>query len=85
MELIDIRDRWNEVLDALLRQDRITWLAFFDARLAKFDGKTLTLDFSDSRKFNSSHEYFQIRSKQHQLLISTVKETLHLEIEIVEL
>ena len=36
MELREIRDRWNDVLDALLATDRIAWLAFFDARLADF-------------------------------------------------
>ena len=44
MELLEIRNRWNDILDALLAQDRIAWLAF-DARLAHFDGKVLTLDF----------------------------------------
>ena len=46
MELGQIRTRWNDVLDAVLACDRIAWLAFFDARLADFDGQILTLDFS---------------------------------------
>lgn len=85
MELLEIRNRWNEVLDALLAQDRIVWLAFFDARLAHFDGKVLTLDFSDSRKLGQAHEFSQTRIKQHRLLIATIKELLELDVEIVEL
>ena len=84
MELREIRDNWNEVLDALLAVDRIAWLAFFDARLAEFDGKVLTLDFSDSRKLGSAHEYSESRIKQHALLVSTVKELLKIDIEIHE-
>lgn len=84
MELLEIRNRWNDVLDALLAQDRIAWLAFFDARLAAFDGKVLTLDFSDSRKLGAAHEFSQTRIKQHHLLIATIKELLDLDVEIAE-
>lgn len=84
MELHEIRTRWNDILDALLAKDRIAWLAFFDARLADFDGKTLTLDFSDSRKLGAAHEYSDTRAKQRQLLVLTVKELLNIDLEIVE-
>ena len=84
MELQEIRKQWNGVLDALLVQDRIAWLAFFDARLADFDGKILTLDFSDSRKLGSAHEYSQTRLKQNRLLIATIKEHLDLDVEVAE-
>ena len=84
MELSQIRNRWNEVLDALLAIDRITWLAFFDARLADFDGQVLTLDYSDSRKLGAAHEYSQTRAKQQRLLQLTIKECLGLDVEIVE-
>jgi len=84
MELREIRDRWNEVLDALLAIDRIAWLAFFDARLADFDGRVLTLDFSDSRKLGSAHEYSESRIKQHALLAATIKELLNIDVEIYE-
>jgi hypothetical protein len=84
MELREIRDRWNEVLDALLAIDRIAWLAFFDARLADFDGRVLTLDFADSRKLGSAHEYSESRIKQHALLVSTIKELLHIDVELYE-
>ena len=36
--------------------DRIAWLAFFDARLAKFSNGELTLDFSDATKFAEGHD-----------------------------
>ena len=84
MELPEIRDHWNEVLDALLDTDRIAWLAFFDARLADFDGTTLTLDFSDSRKLGAAHEYSAARINQRQLLISIIKELLAIDVEILE-
>ena len=82
MELQEIRSRWNEVLDAVLEVDRVSWLAFFDARLADFDGLTLTLDFSDSRKLSSSHEFSEARLKQQQILIETIKSVLAINVEI---
>lgn len=85
MELDEIRSRWNEVLDALLLEDRVAWLAFFDARLADFDGKTLTLDFSDSQKFGAAHEYTQARIRHQRILTQTLQTTLSLDIGIIEL
>lgn len=84
MELQEIRNRWNEVLDAVLEVDRIAWLAFFDARLSDFDGRTLTLDFSDARKLSSSHEFSQVRLSQHQILIQVIKSVLALDVVILE-
>jgi len=84
MELGQIREHWNEVLDALLAQDRIAWLAFFDARLAEFDGHTLTLDFSDSRKLSAAHEYSAARVRQHKTLVSVIKDILTIDVEIAE-
>jgi hypothetical protein len=84
MELQEIRNRWNEVLDAVLEVDRVSWLAFFDARLADFDGKVLTLDFSDARKLSSSHEFSQTRLKQQQILTQTIKSVLAIDVEIGE-
>jgi len=85
MELQEIRNRWNEVLDAVLELDRITWLAFFDARLADFDGHTLTLDFSDARKLSGSHEFSQTRTLQYQMLKRVITSILGIDIEVVEL
>jgi len=84
MELQEIRNRWNEVLDAVLEVDRIAWLSFFDARLAEFDGKTLTLDFSDARKLSHSHEFSEVRAKQNQILIQAISKILAINVTIAE-
>ena len=80
MELQEIRNRWNEVLDAVLEVDRVSWIAFFDARLADFDGRTLTLDFSDARKLSSSHEFSETRLKQQQILIAAINAVLSINV-----
>lgn len=83
MDLAHLRQQWNSVLDQLESVDRIAWISFFDARLAEFDGHTLRLDFSDSRKLGSAHEYSAIRDRQIATLKSVIKEVLGIEIEIV--
>jgi hypothetical protein len=85
MDLASLRSRWNEVLDLLESGDRISWLVFFDARLASFDNNTLTLDFSDARKFASSHEYQAVRPKHKESLAAAIKEVFSIDIEIAEL
>jgi hypothetical protein len=85
MDLASLRSRWNEVLDLLESQDRIAWLVFFDARLASFDNNVLTLDFSDARKFASSHEYQAVRPKHKESLAAAIKEVFSIDIEIAEL
>ena len=82
LTLEEIRQRWNDVLDLVERQDRITWMAFFDARLASFDGKVLTLDYSDSGKFGGSHQFPETRVRQLNLLKAAVKEVCGVEIEV---
>jgi hypothetical protein len=84
MDLAKLRTEWNSVLDRLESIDRIAWISFFDARLADFDGQTLKLDFSDSRKFGSAHEYSEVRARQIATLKAVVLEVLGVEIEIVE-
>ena len=83
MDLAQLRQQWNSVLDQLESIDRIAWISFFDARLAEFDGHTLQLDFSDSRKFGSAHEYSEIRDRQVATLKSVIIEVLGIEIEII--
>ena len=82
LTLEELRQQWNEVLDCVERQDRITWMAFFDARLASFDGKVLTLDYSDSGKFGGSHQFHETRQRQLNLLKAAVKEVCGVEIEV---
>ena len=71
-------------MDALEAKNRIAWIAYFDARLSELDGNTLTLDFSDSRKFATSHEYSETRPNLKADLIQTISEVLGIEVEIVE-
>lgn len=56
MDLVALKSVWVDVLDDVERSDRIAWLAFFDARLAKFSNGELTLDFSDATKFAEGHD-----------------------------
>jgi hypothetical protein len=69
-------------LDILERNDRITWMAFFDARLASLDELVLTLDYSDSAKFGGAHGYSNTRVHQQELLISAIKEVFNVDLEI---
>ena len=84
-DLASLRSRWNEVLDLLESRDRIAWLVFFDARLGSFENNILTLDFSDARKFASSHEYQAVRPKHKESLAAAIKEVFSIDIEIAEL
>ena len=79
-----IRERWNDVLDQVERNDRITWMAFFDARLAAFDGTTLTLDYSDSQKFGGSHQFPETRQRQLTILKAAIKEVFEIDVEIAQ-
>ncbi|MFM2137215.1 MAG: hypothetical protein RJA84_343 [Actinomycetota bacterium] len=84
MELEHIRNRWNDVLDTLESHNRIAWIAYFDARLISFSDGVLTLDFSDSRKFATSHEYSETRPNLKAALVSSIQEVLGLTVEIKE-
>lgn len=84
LTLDEIRDKWNDILDALERKDRVIWMAFFDARLAELNGQTLVLDFSDSRKFGTVHEFSEARARHTAILKETIKEHLGVSLEIVE-
>ena len=84
MDLAQLRQEWNSVLDQLESIDRIAWISFFDARLAEFDGQTLHLDFSDSRKFATSHEYSETRPNLKSALVQAIKATIGIDVEIIE-
>lgn len=85
LSLPELRAQWNRVLDNLESQDRIAWIAYFDARLADFDGQILTLDFSDARKLAGGHEYSPARIKLENSLKASVLEVLGINIDIQEL
>jgi hypothetical protein len=85
MQLADLKARWNEVLDLLLLEDRIAWIAFFDARLVSYENKQLTLDFSDSQKFSSPHDFKAARNPDHtRKLIASIKQIFGEEPAIIE-
>ena len=84
MELEQIRNRWNDVLDVLESHNRVAWIAYFDARLISFQDGTITLDFSDSRKFATSHEYSETRPNLKAALIASIDQVLGLKVEIRE-
>jgi hypothetical protein len=85
LTLIEIRERWNDVLDHLESHDRIAWIAYFDARLAEFDGQVLSLDFRDARKFPGGHEYSPTREKLENSLKTSISQVLSINVTIVEL
>jgi hypothetical protein len=84
MELVEIRAQWNQVLDALESENRVAWIAYFDARLSSFENGILTLDFSDSRKFAASHEYSETRPNLKSALQAAIKSTIGMDVEIKE-
>jgi len=84
MELDQIRAQWNQVLDALESENRVAWIAYFDARLSSFENGVITLDFSDSRKFATSHEYSGTRPNLKSALQVAIKSTIGIDVEIIE-
>ena len=85
MQIADLKARWNEVLDLLLLEDRIAWIAFFDARLVSYENKQLTLDFADSQKFSGPHDFKAARNPDHtKKLIAAIKQVFGEEPAIIE-
>ena len=84
MDIASLRSQWSDVLDYLERLDRMAWIAFFDARLAKLDGAVLYLDFSDSRKFSGNLEYESIRDHHKHSLQNAIKVVAGVELVVVD-
>lgn len=84
IEIATLRSQWSDVLDHLERLDRMAWIAFFDARLARLDGVILHLDFSDSRKFSGNLDYGSIREHHTKSLQNAIKVVVGVELEIVD-
>lgn len=76
MTLEEIKARWNEVLDEILRQDRILWLAFFDARLSDYSDGVLTLDFLDAAKFAAEHDYSTVRDPKRVKKVEAIAQNI---------
>lgn len=80
----DLRNRWNEVLDLLERNNRIAWMAFFDGRLESFDNGRLTLDFSDPAKLAMGHDYREARLRMAPQLQSAIQDIFGISVVVIE-
>jgi len=86
LTLEQLKAEWNQVLDALLDQDRIAWLAFFDARLVSLENGELTLSFADVSKFGGPHDYKSVRKPEHVAKLSAcIASITGAELAIIEL
>ena len=84
LQLPQLKERWNDVLDALERDNRIAWLAFFDARLVRFENNELTLSFADAEKLSGAHDYSYVRKESHRTALeSAIKEIFGVSIAII--
>jgi hypothetical protein len=84
LDLQCIKDRWNEVLDALEQENRIAWLAFFDARLVSFDNNQLKLSFVDAEKLSGAHDYSYVRKDSHRAALEeAVREIFGVSVVII--
>ena len=85
MDLIELKSQWNQVLDLLLEQDRIAWLAYFDARLVSLDSGKLLVNFADSEKFGGDHNYKSVRKPEHTAkLVSCIHAVTGQNLEVIE-
>lgn len=84
MDLSLLRSQWSDVLDYLERQDRMAWIAFFDARLASLEGSKLHLDFSDSQKFAGNLDYDNIRDHHKAALENAIMAVVGIELQVVD-
>lgn len=84
LDLTLIKNRWNEVLDLLEAQNRVAWLAFFDARLVSFDNNTLKLSFVDAEKLSGAHDFAHVRKDSHRAALeSAIKEIFGISVVII--
>ena len=84
LTLQKIRARWNELLDLVEKRDRVVWIAYFDARLESFENGRLTLDFSDSNKLATGHDYQEARLRHRSLLQSAIFDIFGISIVVIE-
>jgi hypothetical protein len=84
LTLTDLRLRWNEVLDLIESRDRIVWIAYFDARLESFENGRLTLDFTDSNKLATGHNYQEARLRHRSVLQSAIFDIFKVSLVVVE-
>ena len=84
LTLSDIRARWNEVLDLVESRDRVVWIAYFDARLDSFENGRLALDFRDSNKLATGHDYQEARLRHKSLLQSAILDVFGISVVVIE-
>ena len=85
LTIVEIKERWNDVLDIVLESDRIVWLAFFDARIASVKNGVITLNFSDPQKFSGDHNFSMARNPRHiALLQGAIERVFGQTLEIAE-
>ena len=83
-DLAEIKSRWNDVLDILESQNRVAWLAFFDARLVSLDNNILKLSFVDAEKLSGAHNYAHVRKDSHRAALeSAIKEIFSVSVVII--
>jgi uncharacterized protein (DUF4213/DUF364 family) len=86
MDLIELKSKWNDVLDLLERRDRVAWIAYFDARLVSLNENVLTLQFIDAEKLSGAHDYKATRNERIRGALETaIKEVTGREIKITEI
>ena len=84
LDLQRAKERWNEVLDKLESENRVAWLAFFDARLVNFDNNQLKLSFVDAEKLSGAHDYSYVRKDSHRAALEqAVREIFGVSIAII--
>jgi hypothetical protein len=85
MDIEQLRAKWVDVLNVLERDDRIAWMAFFDARLVSLDDSRLLIDFSDSSKFATGHDYGETRKKFYSALQGAIHTIFGVDLKVTEL
>ena len=83
--LEEVKSRWNDVLDHLLAENRIAWLAYFDARITSVTEDSIHLSFVDVEKLGNPHNYRPARSDNVKAALkASLAEVFQREFEIVE-
>lgn len=83
--LEEMKSRWNLVLDLLLEEDRIAWLAFFDARLVSLSDGRLIISFADVTKLGGEHNFRAARNpKYREMLVLAIFRVYGINVEVIE-
>ena len=86
LTISELKSRWNDVLDLLEQDDRVAWIAYFDARLVSLNENVLTLQFIDAEKLSGAHDYKATRNERIRGALETaIKEVSGHEIKITEI